>query len=246
MSGTYIVDAIRTPMGRIRGQLAHVRPDDLAAHAVRSLCDRNSEVDPGAIEDVVWGAANQAGEDNRNVGRMAALLAGLPREVSGVTVNRLCGSGMQAVVTAGHALSDGWGDLMIAGGSESMSRAPVVMLKSDQPFSIGTPVVADTVLGWRLVNPQMERDYPPLALGLTAERVAEKYGVTRAQQDAFAMTSHVRAALAQEDGRFDAEIAPIEVPADARRRSTVLVDTDEGGAPRHKPRRALETPSCLS
>ncbi len=226
--GVFIVDAVRSPMGRIGGVLAHVRPDDLASHAIRSLMARNEGLDPAAIEDVVWGAANQAGEDNRNVGRMAALLAGLPIEVSGATVNRLCGSGMQAVVSAGHALSDGWGDVSIAGGSESMSRAPYVTLKANKAFAVGAPEVVDTVLGWRLVNPQMERDYPPISLGRTAEAVAEKYGVSRESQDLFAMESHQHAAAAQESGRFEDEISPIDAPVDARGRSSALIETDEG------------------
>lgn len=229
--GVFIIDAVRSPMGRIGGVLAHVRPDDLAAHAIRSLLARNDGLDPSAIEDVMWGAANQAGEDNRNVGRMAALLAGLPIEVSGATVNRLCGSGMQAVVSAGHALSDGWGDLAIAGGSESMSRAPYVTLKANKAFAVGAPEAVDTVLGWRLVNPQMEREYPPISLGRTAEAVAEKYHVSRESQDLFAMASHQNAAAAQAAGRFDDEISAIDAPADARGRSTVLVESDEGVRP---------------
>jgi 3-oxoadipyl-CoA thiolase len=228
MSGVFIVDATRTPMGRIGGQLAHVRPDDLAAHAVRSLMARNPDLDPSAIEDVAWGAANQAGEDNRNVARMAALLAGLPIEVTGVTVNRLCGSGMQAVITAAHALDDGWGDVMIAGGSESMSRAPYVTLKAEKGFTVGAPQVVDTVLGWRLVNPQMQRDYPPISLGLTAEAVAEKFGVDRESQDRFALASHLNAAAAQDAGLFDDELAPLEAKQDPRGRDVRTVESDEG------------------
>ncbi|HSL26968.1 MAG TPA: acetyl-CoA C-acyltransferase [Acidimicrobiia bacterium] len=224
----YLVDACRSPMGRLGGQLAHVRPDDLAAHVLRRLLDRNPGLDPGAVEDVVWGAANQAGEDNRNVARMAVLLAGLPLEVGGVTVNRLCGSGLQAVIAAAHALTGGWGDVMIAGGSESMSRAPLVMAKADRPFATGPPVVADTVLGWRLVNPRMEELYPPITLGMTAEVVAERYGVTRQEQDAFALTSHQRAVAAQTAGHFKQEIEPIEALTDHRHRATALVASDEG------------------
>jgi 3-oxoadipyl-CoA thiolase len=224
----YLVDACRSPMGKLGGQLAHVRPDDLAAHVVRRILDRNPGLDPAAIEDVVWGAANQAGEDNRNVARMAVLLAGLPLEVGGVTVNRLCGSGLQAVIAAAHALAGGWGDIMIAGGSESMSRAPFVMAKPDQAFPTGTPVVADSVLGWRMVNPTMERLYPPISLGLTAEVVAERYGVTRDDQDTFALTSHRRAVAAQAGEQFKEEIEPIDAPVDHRRRTTVSVSIDEG------------------
>ena len=228
MSDVYIVDACRTPMGKLGGQLSLVRPDDLAAHAVRRLMERNPDLDPMAIEDIQWGAANQAGEDNRNVARMAGLLAGLPIEIPGATVNRLCGSGMQAVVSATHALNDGWGDVMIAGGSESMSRAPYVISKPERGFATGMPDSADTVLGWRLVNPEMERLYPPITLGMTAEVVAEKYDVTREDQDAFALESHRKALSAVEGGRFGDEIEPIEAPNDPRRRSTVTVDTDEG------------------
>jgi 3-oxoadipyl-CoA thiolase len=224
----YIVDAVRTPTGKLGGQLALVRPDDLAAHAIGSLMARQTGLDPMAIEDVQWGAANQAGEDNRNVARMAVLLAGLPIEVPGATVNRLCGSGMQAVVSAGHALADGWGDVMIAGGSESMSRAPYVITKQERAFATGFPDAADTVLGWRLVNPEMERLYPPISLGMTAEEVAAKYDVSREDQDRFALASHEKALAAVEAGRFDDEISPIEAPTDARRRSTVTLTTDEG------------------
>lgn len=228
MTDVFIIDACRTPMGKLGGQLALVRPDDLAAHAVAALIDRNPDLDPMAIEDIQWGAANQAGEDNRNVARMAALLAGLPIEVPGVTVNRLCGSGMQAVVSAAHALRDGWGDVMIAGGSESMSRAPYVTLKAERGFPTGTPETADTVLGWRLVNSRMEELYPPITLGMTAEMVAQKHDVSREDQDAFALRSHQLALEATEAGRYDSEIVPIEAPVDARRRQTRLIESDEG------------------
>lgn len=204
----YIVDACRTPMGKIRGQLAEVRPDDLAAHAVSGLLARNPSLPLAQIEDIHWGAANQAGEDNRNVARMAGLLAGLPVEVPGTTVNRLCGSGMQAVISGSQALAGGWGDLIVAGGSESMSRAPLVTLKPETEVD-HTPV--DTVLGWRMVNPEMQRRYPPISLGLTAERVAEKYQVSRIEQDEFAFNSHLKAVEAMDRRRFDGEIVPIEV-----------------------------------
>ncbi|MEX1126863.1 MAG: acetyl-CoA C-acyltransferase [Acidimicrobiia bacterium] len=227
----YIVDGCRTPMGKLGGQLSHVRPDDLAAHAIRRLMARNPEVDPMAIEDIQWGAANQAGEDNRNVARMAGLLAGLPIEVPGATVNRLCGSGMQAVVSAAHALRDGWGDLMIAGGSESMSRAPYVVTKSDRAFPTGFPDAADTVIGWRLVNPKMSELYPPITLGMTAEMVAEKYEISREDQDGFALRSHQLALEAVAAGRFDAEIEPLEAPTDHRRREMRSVTQDEGPRP---------------
>lgn len=231
MSNVYIVDAIRTPMGKLGGQLALVRPDDLAAHAIRSLLARNENLDPMAIEDIQWGAANQAGEDNRNVARMAALLAGLPIEIPGATVNRLCGSGMQAVVSATHALGDGWGNVMIAGGSESMSRAPYVISKPEKGFATGMPDAADTVLGWRLVNPEMERLYPPITLGMTAEEVAAKYDVSREDQDLFALSSHQKATAAVEAGKFDDEIVPVDAPTDVRRRSTVTITSDEGPRP---------------
>jgi acetyl-CoA acetyltransferase family protein len=215
-------------MGKLGGQLALVRPDDLAAHAIRLLMERNPDLDPMAIEDIQWGAANQAGEDNRNVARMAGLLAGLPIEVSGVTVNRLCGSGMQAVISAGHALAGGWGDVMIAGGSESMSRAPYVISKAERGFPTGLPDSADTVLGWRLVNPEMERLYPPITLGMTAEVVADKYEVSRDDQDGFALASHQKSVAAVAADRFSAEIEPIEVPVDHRRRATTTITHDEG------------------
>ena len=208
-----------------------VRPDDLAAHAIRKLVERNPDLDPMAIEDIQWGAANQAGEDNRNVARMAGLLAGLPIEVPGTTTNRLCGSGMQALVSASHALHAGWGEVMIAGGSESMSRAPYVISKPEKGFATGLPDAADTVLGWRLINPEMERLYPPITLGMTAEQVAEKYEVSREDQDAFALASHHKALAAVEAGRFHAEIEPIEAPADPRRRSTTTIEHDEGPRP---------------
>jgi len=228
MNSIFLVDAVRTPMGRIGGQLAHVRPDDLAAHAVRGLMARHPGLDPGEVEDVVWGAANQAGEDNRNVGRMAALLAGLPETVPGVTVNRLCGSGLQAVISAAQSLNDGWGEVMVAGGSESMSRAPLVMAKATRPFSTGVPEVADSTLGWRFVNPKMAPLHGCLALGATAEEVADRYGVSRTDQDAFALASHQRAVAAQSAGVFDDEIVPIEAPQDARGRTSALLDSDEG------------------
>jgi 3-oxoadipyl-CoA thiolase len=227
----YIIDAVRTPMGRLGGQLAHVRPDDLAAHAIAALLRRNPDLDPTAIEDIYWGAANQAGEDNRNVARMAGLLAGLPIETPGATVNRLCGSGMQAVVSGSHALAAGWGDVVVVGGSESMTRSPYVMMKPDRPFATGTPEVVDTVLGWRLVNPRMSEMYPPITLGMTAEVVASKYDVTREDQDSFALISHERAVATAAGGRFDEEIEPIEAPLDAKGKETWTIEADEGPRP---------------
>ena len=224
----YIVDACRAPMGKLGGQLAHVRPDDLAAHAIAGLLSRSPDLDPMAIEDVYWGAANQAGEDNRNVARMAGLLAGLPIEIPGATINRLCGSGMQAVVSGSHALAAGWGEVVVAGGSESMTRSPYVVMKGDRAFATGFPEAADTVLGWRLVNRRMKELYPPITLGMTAEVLADKYDISRDDQDAFALGSHQQALAAVAAGRFDDEIEPIEAPADARGRTTITIDADEG------------------
>jgi 3-oxoadipyl-CoA thiolase len=230
-SDIYIVDACRAPMGKLGGQLAHVRPDDLAAHVIAALLKRNPGLDPMAIEDIYWGAANQAGEDNRNVARMAGLLAGLPIEIPGATVNRLCGSGMQAVVSGSQALAAGWGEVMVVGGSESMTRSPYVTMKGDRAFATGLPESADTVLGWRLVNPRMKELYPPITLGMTAEVVASKYDISREDQDVFALSSHQKALAAVEAGRFGDEIEPIPAPTDARHRSTVTIEHDEGPRP---------------
>ncbi len=215
-------------MGKLGGQLAHVRPDDLAAGAIAGLLSHHPGLDPMAIEDVYWGAANQAGEDNRNVARMAGLLAGLPIEIPGATVNRLCGSGLQAVISGSHALAGGWGDLVVAGGSESMTRSPYVIMKGDRAFATGFPEAADTVLGWRLVNPRMKELYPPITLGMTAEVVAAKYDVSRESQDEFAFASHEKAIAAVADGRFGGEIVAMDVPTDARRKTTTRIENDEG------------------
>ncbi len=228
MNDIYIVDACRAPMGKLGGQLAHVRPDDLAAHVIAALLRRQPDLDPMSVEDVYWGAANQAGEDNRNVARMAGLLGGLPIEVTGTTVNRLCGSGMQAVISGAHALAAGWGDVVIAGGSESMTRSPYVMMKGDRAYATGYPEAADTVLGWRLVNPRMKELYPPITLGMTAEVVAEKYDISREDQDRFALRSHQQSLAAVAAGRFDDETEPIEAPTDARGRSVATITKDEG------------------
>jgi 3-oxoadipyl-CoA thiolase len=222
-----IIAAARTPIGALGGILATIRPDDLAAHILRALVERTG-LDPALVDEVYLGCANQAGEDNRNVARMAVLLAGLPVEVAGTTHNRLCGSSLQAVAAAAHALSAGCGEVMVAGGSESMTRAPYVMLKAATGFAVGKPEMVDTTLGWRLVNPEMERRYPPISLGMTAEVVAERYGVTRADQDAFALQSHRRAVAAAQGGAFAGEIEPIEAPADAARRTKAVVAEDEG------------------
>jgi len=227
MRDAFLIDAVRTPIGRHGGALAPVRPDDLAAGVIRGLLAR-VDVDPAAIDDVLFGCTNQAGEDNRNVARMALLRAGLPVEVPGQTVNRLCGSGLQAVVSAAHAIRAGEGDLFLAGGVESMSRAPYVMLKPEFAYARGTPKVADTVLGWRFRNPALPSHWT-IGLGETAEVVAEERGVTREAQDAFALESQRRAGRAMEGGRFDDEIVPVEVPR--RRGDPVAVDTDEHPRP---------------
>jgi 3-oxoadipyl-CoA thiolase len=222
-----ILGAVRTPVGRHGGALSTVRPDDLLARAIGALVERTG-VPTDRIEDVVMGAANQSGEDNRNVARMASLLAGLPIEVAGQTVNRLCGSGLQAVVSAGHAIRAGEGDLFIAGGVESMSRAPWVMLKPETGFPRSAPVSADTTIGWRFVNSAMPSEWT-IGLGETAEVVAERYGVSREEQDAFAAESQRRAAAAIEEGRFDEEMVPIEVPG--RKGAVTVVDRDEHPRP---------------
>ena len=216
-------------MGRYGGALAGVRPDDLAASAIRAAVER-AGIDPGAVNDVFWGAANQAGEDNRDVARMAALLGGLPAEVPGVTVNRLCASGLEAVNGASRALRLGEGDLYLAGGSESMSRAPWVVPKPEQGLPRGPQTMHDTALGWRLVNPRMAELYSTEAMGETAENVAERYGISREDQDAFALRSHQRAVAAREQGRFDSELVAVEAPA-PQGHETVLVDRDEGPRP---------------
>ena len=206
----WIVAAVRTPIGRHGGALAAVRPDDLAAATVRAAID-GAGIEPGAVDDVILGCANQAGEDNRNVARMAALLAGLPVTVPGQTINRLCGSGMQAVTAALHAIRGGEGDVLVAGGVESMSRAPYVMLKPSEGYARGAPQVADTVLGWRFVNPRFPDRYT-IQLGQTAEVVAAKHAVSREAQDAFALASQRRAAAAMRSGRFAAELVSVAVP----------------------------------
>jgi acetyl-CoA acyltransferase len=208
MTPVFVVDACRTPIGKIKGALAEVRPDHLAADVIKALLGRNPGLDVAAIDDVYWGAANQAGEDNRNVARMAVLLAGLPVEIPGATVNRLCGSGMEAVGDAARAIAAGEADICLAGGSESMTRAPFVLARSADPFPRALDL-ADTRLGWRLVSPRMRELYPPITLGETAENVADKYGVTRERQDQWALRSHRLAADARDAGRFDAEIVPI-------------------------------------
>jgi len=218
-----VVDGLRTPFGRYGGALKDVRPDDLAAHVIRALVARTG-VDPASIDDVILGAANQAGEDNRNVGRMAALLAGLPVEVAGQTVNRLCGSGLQAVVGAAHAIAYGDGDVFIAGGVESMTRAPLVTAKPSAAFPRGEQTMYDTTLGWRFTNPRLADAYYPYSMGETAENVVERRGVSRGDQDAFAVTSQQRWKAAHDAGRFADEVIAVDTPAGR-------VDTDEHPRP---------------
>jgi 3-oxoadipyl-CoA thiolase len=207
----WIVSAVRTPVGRYGGALARVRPDDLAATAIKAAVDR-SGVDASELEDVILGAANQAGEDNRNVARMAALLAGLPVEIAGQTVNRLCGSGLQAINTAAHAVMAGDGEAFVAGGVESMTRAPYVMAKAETAFDRGPREVYDTTLGWRFTNPKLAEMHYPFSMGETGENVAERCGVSREEQDEFALRSHQRAVAAIEEGRFMNQIVPVMVP----------------------------------
>jgi len=220
----YVVDAVRTPVGRYNGALASVRPDDLAALVIRAVVER-SGIDPALVEDVILGCANQAGEDNRNVARMSALLAGLPVEVAGQTVNRLCGSGLQAINTAAHAIGAGDGNLFVAGGVESMTRAPYVMAKAEGAWDRGARELQDTTLGWRFLNPKLAAMHYPFSMGETAENVVEQYGVSRERQDAFALVSHQRAIAAIEAGRFDNQIVPVEVPQ--RKGEPVVVARDE-------------------
>ena len=220
----WIVSAVRTPIGRHGGALRSVRPDDLAALVVSAAVQR-SGIDPALIDDVILGNANGAGEENRNVARMAVLLAGLPVEVGGQTINRLCGSGLQAVNSAAHAIMVGDGDVMVAGGVESMTRAPIVQLKAETAFQRGVPEAADTTLGWRFVNPRLDARYPVIPLGETAELVADRWGVSREDQDAFALLSQQRAAAAIAAGRFDDQLVPVTIPE--RGGEPLVVDRDE-------------------
>ncbi len=224
MNEAFICDAVRTPIGRYGGSLSSVRTDDLGAIPLRALLERNRGLDPAAIEEVIYGCANQAGEDNRNVARMALLLAGFPQEVPAATINRLCGSGMDAVGTIARAIRSGEIELGIAGGVESMSRAPFVMPKADSAFSRANAVY-DTTLGWRFVNPKMKAAFGIDQMPETAENVAVEFKVSRADQDAFALRSQARAAAAQKSGFFDAEIVPVSIPS--RKGDPVIVDRDE-------------------
>ncbi|NIY73008.1 3-oxoadipyl-CoA thiolase [Marivivens donghaensis] len=224
MTEVYICDYIRTPIGRLGGSLASVRADDLGAIPIKALMERNAGVDWAAVDEVIYGCANQAGEDNRNVARMSALLAGLPVEVPGTTMNRLCGSGMDAVITAARAIKAGEADLIIAGGVESMSRAPFVMPKAESAYSRSNAIY-DTTIGWRFVNKLMEKQYGVDSMPETAENVAEDFNVNRADQDAFALRSQDKAATAQANGRLAKEIVPVVIPQ--RKGDPKVIDTDE-------------------
>ncbi|TMA85566.1 MAG: thiolase family protein [Deltaproteobacteria bacterium] len=219
-----IIDAVRTPVGKLRGVLSAARPDDLGAYVIEQLLRRNPDVSPGAVEEVFFGCANQAGEDNRNVARMALLLAGLPEHVPGVTVNRLCASGLEAAVQAARAIRLGDMELCIAGGVESMTRAPWALMKPGEGFSSGSLQSYDTALGWRFPNPRMQQRFPLESMGETAENVAAKYRIAREKQDEFALRSHQRALAAREAGRYRAELLPVIVPG----KQPVTVDRDEG------------------
>jgi len=218
-----VAAAVRTPVGRYGGALAHVRPDDLAAHAIAAILERTG-VDPARIDDVYFGAANQSGEDNRNVARMAVLLAGLPVEIPGATINRLCGSSLQAINSAAHAIAWGDANVAIAGGVESMTRAPFVQLKAEKPFDRSQPAY-DTTIGWRMINPRMQQLYPPITLGQTAENVAERYGISREEQDRFAYQSQMRAKDAVARGAFHDELVPVgDVVADEHPRPETTLE----------------------
>lgn len=223
MKSAFILDILRTPIGKYGGSLAGVRPDDLLAHAIRELMKRNPGILPQQVEDVIAGAANQAGEDNRNVARMASLLAGLPVEVSGVTVNRLCASGLQAIMNAAQGIGAGLGEVYIAAGVESMSRAPYVMAKPDEAFSRKTEIY-DTTLGWRFTNKTLARMYHPYSMGETAENVAEKWKISRADQDSFALSSQQKYARAEAAGRFASERVPVPIN---RGKETTTFQVDE-------------------
>ncbi|MFJ9352982.1 thiolase family protein [Streptomyces mirabilis] len=232
MKDVYIVDAVRTPIGKYNGGLASVRPDDLAAHAIRELLARTPALDPSRIEDVYLGNANGAGEENRNVARMAALLAGLPTSVPGVTVNRLCASGLEAVIQAARAIAAGDAHITLAGGVESMTRAPYVLPKNDRPFPTGHTQLYSTTLGWRMVNPRMDPQWT-IPLGESAELIADKHNISREQQDEYALASHHKAAKAQQKGLFEPELTPVPVPQ--RKGDPVILAADESVRPDTSP-----------
>src|SRR5690554_6418762 len=228
MAEAFICDYVRTPIGRFGGALSSVRADDLAAIPLKALIERHGGVDWAAVDDVIYGCANQAGEDNRNVARMALLLAGLPVEVTDTTINRLCGSGMDAVATAARAIRAGEAELMITGGVESMSRAPFVLPKAEMPFSRNAEIY-DTTIGWRFINPLMKKQYGVDSMPETGENVAADFSISRADQDAFAARSQERAVAAQENGRLAKEIVPVTIPQ--RKGDPVIVDKDEHPRP---------------
>ena len=224
MKRAYIVDAARTAVGKFGGTLASQRPDDLAAEVIKSLMSRNSSIDPTDIEDVILGAANQAGEDNRNVARMSSLLAGLPYTVPGLTINRLCASSLQAIADVSKNIAVGYGDIYIAGGVESMSRAPFVLPKSESAYSRSNKIY-DTSIGWRFINPKLSKMYHPYAMGETAENIVEKYQITRGEQDEFAHHSQVKYQTAHDSGKFSDEIIPIRIPQ--RKSEDIIFNKDE-------------------
>lgn len=237
MRAVYVIDAIRTPVGRYGGSLSQVRPDDLLARVLKAILERNTSVDPAAIADVVAGAANQAGEDNRNVARMAALLAGLPVTVPGTTVNRLCASGLQAIMDGSRQIACGDGDFILAGGSESMSRAPFVLPKAAQPFDRQSSLF-DTTMGWRFINPALSEKYHPFTMGETAENVATQWNISREQQDAFALLSQQKYAAARKAGHWETEIVSVAIE---QKGASTLVSTDE-----HPRETSLEKLAALS
>ncbi len=224
MKTAYVIDAVRTPVGKFGGSLASIRPDDLAAIVIKSIVERNASVDFSRVEDVIMGAANQAGEDNRDVARMAVLMAGLPITVPGVTVNRLCASGLQAIGDAAKSLMVGYGDLYLAGGVESMTRAPFVMAKAETAFS-RKPEIYDTSIGWRFTNPKLAKEYHPFAMGETAENVAEKWNISRESQDEFSHHTQVKYDAAHKAGKFNNELTAVSIPQ--RKSDPIIFNKDE-------------------
>ena len=224
MNSVYVVDILRTAVGKFGGTLASVRPDDLAAHVIKGIMERNSQVNWSDVDDVIFGAANQAGEDNRNVARMASLLAGIPETVPGYTVNRLCASGLQSLQNAYMAIKSGEADMILAGGTESMTRAPFVMAKAETAFS-RTPEIHDTTIGWRFTNPALSKLHHPYSMGETAENVAEKWNISRERQDQFALSSQEKWQAAHNMGAFKDEIVPVIIPQ--RKKDPIVFDTDE-------------------